>query len=102
MAEGELLGRVVSDMKRIGLDIAGRVRAGFSTFVEHGYPFYARDYRDHLAVIYEYLSQKEDLILTGSPGLFRNLSMDRAIETGLEAAEALHYPAKKRALLRFD
>lgn len=102
MPDGELLRRVVSDMKRMGLDIAGRVRADFSTFAEHSYPFYALGYRDPLAIVYEYLSQREDLILTGSPGLFRNLSMDRAIETGLEAAEALQYPAKKRALLRFD
>ncbi len=102
MSDEDLLARVLADMKKIGFDIAARVRASFSTFAENSYPFYALDYRDHVSIIYDYLVEREDLVLAGSPGLFRSLSMDRAIETGLEAAEALQYPAKIRALLRFD
>jgi len=102
MREEDLLDRVLTDMKRIGFDIAARVRASFCAFAEHAYPFYAMDYRDFVSTIYDYIVEREDLILAGSPGLFRTLSMDRAIETGFEAAEALHYPAKIRSLLRFD
>ena len=102
MSDEELLARVLSDMKKMKMDIGGRVLRTFSVFAEHSYPFYGLDYRDHLSVLYDYLAEREDVVPAGSPGLFRNLSMDRAIETGFEAAEALEYPAKIRGLLRFD
>lgn len=102
MSDEDLSARVLSDMKRMGFDIAGRVRGRFSVFAEHSYPFYGPDYRDSLETVYESLADREDLVLTGSPGLFRNLSMDEAIEKGAEAADALRYPAKRHSLLRLD
>jgi len=102
MDDEDLLSRVITDMKKLKIDIRSRVIRMSSVFRECSYPFYALGYRDHLKIIYEYLTQREDLVLAGSPGLFRNLSMDQAIEKGFEAAEALQYPAKAHALLRFD
>jgi protoporphyrinogen oxidase len=102
MGEEELLERVLSDMKKMRMDIRKRVARTFSVFAEHAYPFYSLGYREHLNAIYDYLLQRQDLVLAGGPGLFRSLSMERAIETGFEAAEALQYPAKIHALLRFD
>ncbi len=102
MSDEDLLERVLSDMKQMKMDIRDRVLQAFSVFAERSYPFHALDRRDHVSMIYDYLVTREDLVLAGGPGLFRNLSMDRAIETGFEAAEALEYPAKIRSLLRFD
>jgi len=100
MPEGELLHTCLRDLKKMGLDLKGKVLGSFSTFAEHAYPFYSLGYKRHVQKIYRFIDEFDHLLVTGRQGLFRYINMDKAIETGFQAAGALYDAQKKRQFLR--
>lgn len=59
---------------------------GFVLRHRKAYPVYKIGYKEHLDLIYSYLSQFENLQIIGRNGMFRYNNADHSIETGLMAA----------------
>jgi len=57
--------------------------------LRRAYPLYTGDYRERLAVVFDYLRRLENLQTAGRNGLFRYTSGDHYIEMGMKAAENL-------------
>ncbi|HAJ56536.1 MAG TPA: hypothetical protein DCL35_02070 [Candidatus Omnitrophica bacterium] len=100
MPDEELLDICLMDLKKMRVDLEKKVIGYFSTYAEHAYPFYSLDYRRHLQKIYRFMESFDSIVVTGRQGLFRYLNMDRALEVGFEAAEALYDPARRLHFLR--
>ncbi len=101
MPEEVLLNLCLRDLKKMGIDLAGKVLGYFSTFGEHAYPFYSLGYKKHLHKIYRFIEGNDDMLVCGRQGLFRYVNMDQAIENGFQAAGAL-YDSEKRSLFLKD
>ena len=101
MKDPELLKTCIKDLKKMGINLEGKVIDYFSTFLEHAYPVYSLRYKDHLQKIYDYVESIKNLVICGRQGLFRYINMDAAIENGFEAAESLYDEKRKINLLRW-
>lgn len=63
---------------------------GFSVVrAPKAYPLFEVGYEGHCRVIYDYLSQFQNLHPAGRMGMFRYYNMDHAIESGIAAAEKI-------------
>lgn len=100
MPDDELLHICLHDLKKMGIDLRGKVLGHFSTFAEHAYPFYSLGYKRHVQKLYRFFRDVDNILPCGRQGLFRYINMDIALENGFEAADALYDPDKRRHFLR--
>lgn len=100
MPDEELLDICLLDLKKMNVDLEGKIRGYFSTYAEHAYPFYSLGYKTSLHKVYRFIEGLEGVVITGRQGLFRYLNMDRALEVGFQAAQALFEGNKHSHLLR--
>jgi len=91
----------IRDLTKMGIDIKDRTLDHFSTYAEHAYPVYSLQYRERLDRIYDYARTLDNLIICGRQGLFRYINMDRTMESGFDAAEAVHDDSKRRELVNY-
>ena len=68
---------------------AGSILQGFVVKLPNSYPVYARNYRQYLKPVQEYLSRFKNLILIGRYGSFKYNNQDHSILMGLLAAEKI-------------
>ncbi|MDP7506511.1 MAG: FAD-dependent oxidoreductase, partial [Candidatus Woesearchaeota archaeon] len=57
--------------------------------MEHSYPIYALDYKEHLDKIKEYLDSIDSLEYFGRNALFRYNNMDHSVDMGLKVAKKI-------------
>lgn len=82
-----LFKRCIDDLFKLGIDIKDKVIDYFYTRERHAYPIYQLDYKHHLNNLLSWIDCIENIHTCGRNGLFKYLFMDRAMETGFEAAE---------------
>ena len=85
MADADLIELGKREMDRIGLASYADIEDGCVFRVPKSYPVYDSDYRDHLAVIREYVSGLENFQTIGRNGLHRYNNQDHAMLTGMFA-----------------
>lgn len=75
--------RCINDLKKLELDVEGKVEDYFSTKIKHAYPIYDLNYREKLSKIYSFLAKLENFIPCGRQALYRYNNMDHSIEMGI-------------------
>jgi protoporphyrinogen oxidase len=86
-SDAALIERSVADLAALGLIRRHEVVDGVVVRVSCAYPTFEVGYAEACGVIGDYLARFANLHVIGRTGGFRYLNMDRAIESGLEAAE---------------
>ena len=77
------------EVDRIGLASYEDIKDGCVFRVSKAYPVYKPDYREHLAIIREFLDGLENFQTIGRNGLYRYNNQDHSMLTGILAAENL-------------
>jgi protoporphyrinogen oxidase len=85
----ELTDRTAIDLCGLGLFSPDEVIGSRVVRVPRAYPILDIGYRERYNVITDYLAGIKNLHVAGRGGTFQYLNMDHAIESGMEAAEAL-------------
>lgn len=89
LSDAELLDLATREIEKLGLAKASKVEDGTILRQPKAYPVYDRDYRRHLQVIQNYLSQFDNLQTIGRNGMHRYNNQDHSMLTGLLAAQNL-------------
>ncbi len=89
LSDTELLDLATREIEKLGLAKASQVEDGTILRQPKAYPVYDRDYRRHLQVIQDYLSQFDNLQTIGRNGMHRYNNQDHSMLTGLLAAQNL-------------
>lgn len=91
-----LINLTVRHMEKLGFIKACEVFDACVLRVPNAYPVFDVYFKDRLKIIMDYLDRFGNLHTAGRNGRFSYLNMDRAMESGIEAAEAiLGKPAEK-------
>jgi protoporphyrinogen oxidase len=85
----ELTSLTVSQLEKLGLIKANEVIDSCVYRTPKAYPLFEVGYEKYYSRILEYLDNFTNLHIIGRTGMFKYHNMDRAIESGLEAAEAI-------------
>jgi len=85
MPDQELIELARAEVERIGLARADDIRDGCVVRVPKSYPVYDSDYRDHLAVVRQFVDGLDNLQTIGRNGLHRYNNQDHAMLTGMLA-----------------
>ena len=88
-ADDALLERSVSDLVARGLARRADVLDGLVVRVPCAYPLFEVGYAEACGVIADYLGGFANLQVVGRTGAFRYYNMDHAIESGVDAADAV-------------
>ena len=88
-SDEEVHRRVVDDLTRVGLPVAGLVRTSFARRLPHVYPVYDRSFAQHLAAVSSYLAEVTGLVTLGRQGLFAHDNTHHTIEMAYRASECL-------------
>ena len=88
-SDAELIDRTATELARLGVVGRGEVYDGCVVRVPHAYPVFEVGYGERCRVIADYFAGFDNLRLVGRTGAFRYYNMDHAIESGLEAADAI-------------
>ena len=95
-ASDETLTRTtVDNLERLGFIKGPEVIGSSIVRVPNAYPLFDVGYGRHYDVIQEYLGNFENLYVAGRGGMFRYYNMDHAIESGINAAEAIMADARR-------
>jgi protoporphyrinogen oxidase len=84
--DSQLIDRTANELARLGLIKRSEVYDGRVVRVPHAYPVFEVGYDERCRVIGDYCAGFRNLHLIGRTGAFRYYNMDRAIESGLDAA----------------
>lgn len=89
MGDAELFVKVLNGLKMLDININKKNVLGFfSTYAEHAYPIYKRDYSQNRKRILEFfITRYKNIILCGRQGTFNYLFMDFAMLAGIQAAK---------------
>ena len=87
LSDAELLDLATREIEKLGLAKASKVEDGTILRQPKAYPVYDRDYRRHLQVIQNYLSQFDNLQTIGRNGMHRYNNQDHSMLTGVLAAQ---------------
>ncbi|MDH3514853.1 MAG: FAD-dependent oxidoreductase, partial [Gammaproteobacteria bacterium] len=87
--DNALIERSVADLATLGLIRRHEFVDGVVVRVPCAYPMFEIGYAEACAVISDYLAQFTNLHVIGRTGGFRYYNMDHAIESGLDAAQAV-------------
>jgi protoporphyrinogen oxidase len=84
----DLIQLASQELRQLGLLPAGcAIEDGVVIRQRKAYPVYDRDYRQHLAVLQQYLEKFENLQTTGRNGMHRYNNQDHSMLTGILAAK---------------
>jgi protoporphyrinogen oxidase len=87
MNDVDLIDFALEELDKIGIVSRKHLINGFVVRRKNVYPVYSLDYKGHLGVIKEYLSQFKNLQTMGRTGLFRYDNSDHAMLSGIGAAK---------------
>lgn len=87
MEDRLLIDLAAKELEQIGLAQASTVRDGHIIRQRHAYPVYDATYKEHLAVIRDYLAGFSNLVSVGRGGLHRYNNQDHSMLTALMAVE---------------
>jgi protoporphyrinogen oxidase len=87
--EEELINKVIGDFVKLNFIKEDDVEDSFIYRMEHSYPIYALDYKEHLDKIKEYLDSIDSLEYFGRNALFRYNNMDHSVDMGLKVAKKI-------------
>ena len=105
----DLIAATVAQLEQLGFIRREEVLDGIALRIPAAYPLFEVGYQGHCDTLLAYLDRFPNLHLAGRGGMFRYYNMDRAIESGLSAAETIlrrqpqsepeerPMPARKRA-----
>lgn len=82
-----LIQLAANEVEKTGLLERDSITAGHVIRIPHSYPVYRRGYKEHLAVITEYLKEFDSLTPIGRYGSFKYNNQDHSILMGMLAAE---------------
>jgi protoporphyrinogen oxidase len=85
----ELTGITVSQLQKLGFIKEHEVIDSCIIRTSKAYPLFEVGYSKHYSIIMDYLRKFSNLHITGRTGMFKYYNMDRAIESGIEAAETV-------------
>lgn len=85
----QLIARATAEIQATGLIGDALVEAGHVVRVPRCYPVYSQGYKNHLAVVTQYLDQFQGLTPIGRYGSFKYNNQDHSILMGLLAAQNL-------------
>ncbi|MDH5488189.1 MAG: FAD-dependent oxidoreductase [Gammaproteobacteria bacterium] len=88
-SDDALMQRSIADLIALGLIRRHEVVDGVVVRVPCAYPMFEIGYAEACAVISDYLAQFTNLHIIGRTGGFRYYNMDHAIESGIDAAQAV-------------
>ena len=86
-SDAELIETTVRQLEILGFIRRQDARDGMVVRIPAAYPLFEVGYRERSRILHDYLERFENLQLAGRGGLFRYYNMDRAIASGLAAAE---------------
>lgn len=89
MPDADLVELGKHEVARVGLASVADIDDGCVVRVPDAYPVYDADYRDHLAIVREFVDGLENLQTIGRNGLHRYNNQDHAMLTGMLAARNL-------------
>lgn len=89
MADNDLIELGKREVDRLGLASYADIEDGCVVRVPKSYPIYDSDYRDHLAIVREFVDSLENFQTIGRNGLHRYNNQDHAMLTGMLAVRNL-------------
>ena len=87
--DGTLVGRCIDELAGLGLIARSEALDGVVVRVPYAYPAFEVGYEQASAAVTDYLTRFANLQVIGRTGAFRYYNMDHAIESGLQAADAV-------------
>lgn len=87
--DGELGETTAAALEDLGFLSRGELLATKVMRVPRAYPLFDVEYREKLEPVMDCLGRLENLFVAGRTGTFGYLNMDEALESGMEAAEAV-------------
>ncbi len=88
-SDEDLVDLAATELERLGLAGAGRVRAGYVVRVQKAYPIYDREYAGRVAVLRAWLESVDRIVQVGRNGLHRYNNSDHSMLTAIRAVENL-------------
>lgn len=89
MSDEDITSITVDQLETLGLISRKDVIDSAVMRVPKAYPLFEVGYTEHYSTIMDYLKNFSNLHMSGRTGMFKYYNMDRAIESGLEAAETI-------------
>ena len=89
MPDESLVGTTVEHLEKLGFIEKREVADSMVVRVPMAYPLFEVGYHDLCNELYDYLGQFKNLHVAGRSGMFRYYNMDHAIQSGVDAAEAV-------------
>jgi protoporphyrinogen oxidase len=87
LSEGQLIENTILYLEKVGIIKRIEILDGKVIRVPMAYPFFDIDYKKYYSKIIDYLSRFKNLFLAGRTGMFKYYNMDKAIESGIQAAK---------------
>jgi Protoporphyrinogen oxidase len=87
LSEGQLIENTIIYLEKVGIIKRIEVLDGKLIRVPMAYPLFDTDYKRYYAKVIDYLSRFKNLFLAGRTGMFKYYNMDKAIESGIQAAK---------------
>ena len=94
-SDESLTGTAVENLERLGFIKGPEVIGSRVVRVPNAYPLFDVGYGKYCSVLQDYLGNFENLYIAGRCGMFRYYNMDHAIESGINAAEAIMADARR-------
>lgn len=85
----DLIAATAAQLEQLGMIRREEVTDGIALRIPAAYPLFEVGYQGHCDTLLAYLDRFPNLHLAGRGGMFRYYNMDRAIESGLSAAETI-------------
>jgi protoporphyrinogen oxidase len=86
--DAQIIDSCVEGLVREGLLKKEEILHSFLQRVPDAYPVYALDYRRHLSIVLDFITQFPNLYLSGRTGRFNYLNMDKIMEEAFALAQA--------------
>jgi protoporphyrinogen oxidase len=87
-SDAELIESTVHHLEKLGFVRRHEARDGMVVRIPAAYPLFEVGYQERSRILCDYLERFENLQVAGRGGLFRYYNMDKAISSGLAAADA--------------
>jgi len=90
MEDAALIELATRELDQLGLAPADKIEAGVVYRQPNAYPVYEHDYREHLAVVEDWLRGFENFQMVGRSGLHKYNNQDHSMLTSMLAVENIH------------
>ncbi len=88
-SDGGLINEAAGSLEQLNFFEHGDLIDGCVLRVPYAYPVFSLHYQEHLRIITDWLHKFKNLHLIGRSGSYSYLNMDRAMESGMAAADSI-------------